>query len=76
MPNDQLPKVCYLLGALVEEGEKAAIKDILKIYNEEGTNKYLGLPECFSGSKVEMLSYLKERTQGRLDGWYMRILSQ
>lgn len=39
MPNDQLPKICYLLGALVEEGEKAAIKDILKIYNKEGTKK-------------------------------------
>ncbi|XP_013594922.1 PREDICTED: uncharacterized protein LOC106303118 [Brassica oleracea var. oleracea] len=69
-------KSAISFGALVEEGEKAAIKDILKIYNEEGTNKYLGLPECFSGSKVEMLSYLKERTQGRLDGWYMRKLSQ
>lgn len=60
----------------VLEEEKNAIKDILKIYNEGGTSKYLGLPECFSGSKVELLSYLKERTQGRLDGWYFRKLSQ
>lgn len=32
--------------------------------------------ECFSGSKVELLSYIKERTQGRLDGWYLIHLSQ
>ena len=50
--------------------------NIIGIYNEGGTSKYLGLPECFSGSKINKLSYLKDKTQGRLESWYLRKLSQ
>lgn len=69
-------KSAISFGDNVPELEREAIKNTLKIYNEGGTSKYLGLPECFSGSKIELLSYLKEMTQGRLNGWYLRKLSQ
>lgn len=69
-------KSAISFGAKVKEEVKFVIKNILKIESEGGNSKYLALPECFSGLKVELLSFLKERTQGRLDGWYMRKLSQ
>lgn len=69
-------KSAIIFGDKIAQEDRAAIQNILKIFNVGGTSKYLGLPECFSGSKVELLSYLKERTSGRLDGWYMRKLSQ
>lgn len=52
------------------------IHNIVGILNETGSNKYPGLSECFSGSKVEILSYLKDRSQGRLDGWHLQHISQ
>lgn len=36
----------------------------------------MGLPECFSGSKVEMLSYIKDNMRGKLSNWYSKSLSQ
>lgn len=56
--------------------EKTEIQNILGIVNQGGASKYLGLPECFSGSKVELLSYIKDRTQGRSESWCLQHLSQ
>lgn len=61
---------------MIPEEERAELRNILEIFNEGGTSKYLGLPECFSGSKVELLSYLKERAQCRINSWFLRKLSQ
>ncbi|XP_048591502.1 uncharacterized protein LOC125576153 [Brassica napus] len=55
---------------------KAQIKSKLGIYSEGGAGSYLGLPECFSGSKVEMLAYIQDKMKGRMSGWYSRFLSQ
>lgn len=71
-----LQKSSISFGDQVEQGIKVQIQESLEIVNEGGTSKYLGVPECFSGSKVELLSYLKDRTQTRLDGWYLKHLSQ
>lgn len=51
------------------------IKEITGIIGEGGTGKYLGLPEYFSRSKVEMLNYIKEKMVGWFNGWYERFLS-
>lgn len=56
--------------------KKNTIREVLGISNEGGSSKYLGLPECFSGSKIEMLGYLKGKVNGRLNTWYLRKLSQ
>ncbi|XP_010518579.1 PREDICTED: uncharacterized protein LOC104793852 [Camelina sativa] len=45
------------------------------IEQEEGTSKYLGLPECFSGSKRALLNFITDRLKSRLGGWYEKTLS-
>lgn len=62
-------------GKLILDSERQELMNILGIFNEGGASKYLGLPECFSGSKVKLLSYLKDRTHVRLDSWFLRKLS-
>lgn len=48
-------------GAHLDEQVRGFIQDLFGIYKEGGTSTYVGLPECFSGSKMEMLSYIKDR---------------
>lgn len=62
-------------GDCVSQEEQAKLQQILGIHNIGGTSKYLGMPECFSGSKIKLLSFLKDRTHSRLNSWYLRKLS-
>ena len=71
-----LQKSAISFGAQVDPVSKLAIQSLLGIANEGGSSKYLGLPECFSGSKIELFAYLKGRVNGRLNVWYLRKLSQ
>lgn len=63
-------------GKSIVEEEKAKMRDIFEIHNEGGISKYLRLPECFSGSKVELLSYSKTELNADLTvgscGSYLR----
>ena len=45
------------------------------IEQEGGTGKYLGLPECFSGSKRELMGFITDRLKSRLSSWYEKTLS-
>lgn len=54
---------------------KASIQTITEIVKEGGTGSYLGLPECFSGSKTEMLAYIYDRLKSRLSDWFVKQLS-
>lgn len=46
----------------------------MRIEQEGGAGIYLGLPEAFGGSKVSILSYLKERMSERVQGWQTRFM--
>ncbi|XP_013623801.1 PREDICTED: uncharacterized protein LOC106329670 [Brassica oleracea var. oleracea] len=74
--NINVQKSSISFGDNVPETEKLAIQNTLGITKQGGASKYLGLPECFSGSKVDLLTYIKEQTQGKLEGWYLQHLSQ
>lgn len=69
-------KSAITFGAKIDEETKIWIKNRTGILTEGGTGKYLGLPECLSGSKKELFGFIKERLQSRLTGWYAKTLSQ
>ena len=69
-------KSSIIFGGKVPAEGKAEIKRILEIDKEGGDGTHLGLPECFHGSKQELLNFIRERLQGRLQGWFLKALSQ
>ncbi|KAG7583244.1 Endonuclease/exonuclease/phosphatase superfamily [Arabidopsis suecica] len=71
-----LSKSSITFGSKVNLVLKGLIQSKLGIVKEGGAGTYLGMPECFSGSKVEILSYIKDRLKAKLSGWYARFLSQ
>lgn len=69
-----LQKSSITFGSGVEEQKKRSIQNLFGIFDEGGAGTYLGLPECFSGSKVELFSFIKDRLKTRLSGWFARSL--
>ena len=71
-----LNKSAITFGKNVDIQIKDWIKSRSGISLEGGTGKYLGLPECLSGSKRDLFGFIKEKLQSRLTGWYAKTLSQ
>lgn len=69
-------KSSIIFGKGVSEENKTKVKQKLGIENEGEEAKYLGLPECLSGSKIKLFSYLKEKLGKRISGWHAKTLSQ
>lgn len=71
--NLQKPSLTF--GKGIPEEIRTSIRESFGIFNEGGAGTYLGLPECFSGSKIEMFNYIKIKLKKRLPGWFARYLS-
>lgn len=68
-------KSAVTFGADIDPVMKTLLAEILHIDNEGGDGKYLGLPECFSGSKQKLLAFIGEKLNKRLRGWFAKKLS-
>lgn len=68
-------KSAITFGAKVVDTSREVIKMITGIDKEGGTGSYLGLPECFSGSKTELLAYIYDKLKDRLSDWFLKQLS-
>ncbi|CAA7028427.1 unnamed protein product [Microthlaspi erraticum] len=69
-------KSSIIFGSKVPDSTKLEVKRVLRIEKEGGEGTYLGLPECFSGSKRKMLHFIQEKLQKRTTGWFAQALSQ
>ncbi|XP_018473662.1 uncharacterized protein LOC108844873 [Raphanus sativus] len=68
-------KSAIMFGANVDPIMKRLIAEISGIDKEGGDGKYLGLPECFSGSKQQLLAFIGEKPSKRLKGWFAKKVS-
>ncbi|KAG7543484.1 Reverse transcriptase domain [Arabidopsis thaliana x Arabidopsis arenosa] len=68
-------KSAITFGKKLDPYMKRLIGLFTGIEQEGGTGKYLGLPECFSGSKREILGFITDRLKQRLSGWYEETMS-
>ncbi|KAG2304864.1 hypothetical protein Bca52824_033515 [Brassica carinata] len=71
-----LEKSSVIFGAHIHQDSRDIIHDILGIVKVGGEEKYLGLPEVFSGSKIKSLSFLQENLKDKLTGYQARLMSQ
>lgn len=55
-------------GADIDEVTKRLLAELLEIENEGGAGTYLGLPECFSGPKQQLLAFIGEKLGKDLAG--------
>ena len=62
-------------GKHIPSCRREEIKQKMGIDSTGGEGFYLGLPEAFGGSKVSILSYLKEKLSQRVHGWQTKFLS-
>ncbi|KAG7552930.1 Reverse transcriptase domain [Arabidopsis thaliana x Arabidopsis arenosa] len=68
-------KSAITYGKKLDPYMRRLISSFTGIDQEGGLGKYLGLPECFSGSKREILGFITDRLNSRLSGWYEKTLS-
>jgi len=71
-PLINFAKSSITFGSRVFQHTREGIMKTLKIPNNCGGGKYLGLPEQFGGRKKEMLQYIHDQVRKRIKGWQRR----
>ena len=71
-----LAKSSLTFGKNIDSNLKEQIQLTLGIFSEGGPGSYIGVPECFGGYKVQLLSYIQDKLTERMSGWYTKFLSQ
>ena len=63
-------------GHKIKEASRQELRDVLGIQNIGGMGSYLGLPESFGGSKVQVFDFVQERLNNRVNGWTFRFFTK
>lgn len=69
-------KSSITFGKKVEKERIKQIQEIFGIYKEGGTSSYLGLPEYFQGSVVQILNFIKDKMKDRIRMVYEDVVSR
>lgn len=59
-------KSSIAFGKKVAKERIKQIQEIFGIYKKGGTRSYLGLPECFQGSVVQILNFIKDKMKDKM----------
>ncbi|KAG7584818.1 Ribonuclease H domain [Arabidopsis thaliana x Arabidopsis arenosa] len=70
-----LTKSAITFSSKTSSDTKAKVKDALKINQEGGIGKYLGLPEHFGRKKRDIFSSIVDKIRQRAHSWSSRFLS-
>ena len=62
-------KSFLLFDKRINAATRQEIKDVLRIHNDGGMEKYLGIPEDIIGSKYKLFTFLKDNLIHRVNGW-------
>ncbi|XP_024011324.1 uncharacterized protein LOC112086588 [Eutrema salsugineum] len=67
-------KSSITFGLEIDPISRRLISNLLNI-DKGGAGTYLGLPECLSGSKQQLLAFIGDKLNKRLGSWYSKTLS-
>ena len=68
-------KSAILFSPNTGDTDRRSVKSILEVEKETMNERYLGLPVHVGTSKMQVLSYLKDRVWKRIQGWKEKFLS-
>ena len=63
-------------GHKIEESARQKLRAILGIQNLAGMGSYLGLPENVGGSKIQVLGFVQDRLNNRVNGWTFKFFTK
>ncbi|XP_074362175.1 putative mitochondrial protein AtMg00310 [Apium graveolens] len=71
-----LPKSGIYFSSNVRLDKQEELKNIVGVYNDLSSGKYLGLPSLIGRSKKMVFNYLKDRLWNKIQGWSAKCLSK
>lgn len=71
-----LQKSGIYFSSNVRVDKQEEVKNVLGVYNDLSTGKYLGLPSLIGRSKKTTFNFLKDRLWSKLQGWAAKSLSK